>query len=96
MLLRTTMQGLTVWRHLRHDGTCFAADAEYSITALYQDLKSYNLNYALGIMIGLRTGRSGVRILAAAREVTHLLNFQTGFEANPACYFMGTEVLSCG
>jgi len=90
------MQGLRVWRHLRYHGTCFGAEAEHSITALYQDLKSYNLHYALGIVIGLRTGRSGVRILEVAREVSHLLNFHTGFEAYPACYFMGTEVLSCG
>jgi len=90
------MQGLTVWRYLRHEGTCFGADAEYSITAFYEELKSYNLHYAHGIVIGLWAGRSVVRILAAAREVSHILNFQAGLEAYPACYFMGTEVLSCG
>jgi hypothetical protein len=43
-----------------------------------------------------RAGRSGVRISAGTRDVPLFQIFQTGCEAHPASYSMGTGVLSRG
>jgi hypothetical protein len=47
-----------------------------------------------GVVIRIRDGRSGVRLLAATRDFSAVQNVQNGSGARPASYSVGTDVLA--
>ena len=49
-----------------------------------------------GIVIRIRVGRSGVRLLAGTRDFFAVRNVRNGSGACPASYSVGTEVLARG
>ena len=49
-----------------------------------------------GVVIRLRDGRIGVRLLAGTRDFSAVTNIHSGSGAHPASYSVGTEVLARG